>query len=105
MWKGVQLASEQALQDIPCAIVTYYSDTQSPAIPALAIAIGSNVFIYRNLRPYYKFALPKEVPHEEEKTIWYDAFAVTDAFNIVTHCGAFALPCAILTSNMANDLH
>ena len=98
----MQLASEQALQDIPSAIVTYYSDSQSAALPALAIAIGSNVFIYRNLRPYYKFALPKEVVHEEEKTIWYDTCAVADAFNISHQCTARSFADCCFESDRAN---
>ena len=57
--------------DVPCAIASFYADAQSPRIPALAVAIGPNVFIYRNLRPYYKFTLPLDVVSEIEKTVWY----------------------------------
>ena len=35
------------------------------------MAVGPNVFIYRNLRPYFKFTLPLEVVNELEKTVWY----------------------------------
>ena len=70
VWKGTQLASEHALLDVPCAIASFYADAQSPRIPALAVAIGPNVFIYRNLRPYFKFTLPLDIVSETEKTIW-----------------------------------
>eukprot|EP00951_Prasinocladus_malaysianus_P003051 scaffold21689_cov19-Prasinocladus_malaysianus.AAC.1 len=39
-------------------------------LPALAVASGCNVFIFRNLRPYYKFVIPAEEAHPEEKKIW-----------------------------------
>ncbi|KAL3141002.1 Bardet-Biedl syndrome 1 protein, variant 2 [Trebouxia sp. C0010 RCD-2024] len=74
VWKGTQLASEHALLDIPCAITSFYADAQSPRIPALAVAVGPNVFIYRNLRPYFKFTLPLDVVSEVEKTIWQQVY-------------------------------
>eukprot|EP00951_Prasinocladus_malaysianus_P005795 scaffold40843_cov21-Prasinocladus_malaysianus.AAC.1 len=43
---------------------------QEAELPALAVASGCNVFIFRNLRPYYKFVIPAEEAHPEEKKIW-----------------------------------
>ncbi len=31
---------------------------------------GSNIYIYRNMRPYYKAVLPPENVNTEEKDIW-----------------------------------
>ncbi len=70
VWKGTQLASEHELLDVPCAIASFYTDSQSPRIPSLAVAVGANVFIYRNLRPYFKFTLPPEVISDVERTLW-----------------------------------
>lgn len=65
------MASEHTLRDIPCAIASFYADAQSPRIPALAVAVGANVFIYRNLRPYFNFTLPLETVSDMERTVWY----------------------------------
>lgn len=85
VWKGIQLTSEQSLHDTPCASVSYYSDAHTPRVPALAVATGSHVFIYRNLRPYYRFSLPKEVPHEEERTVWYLHYPLQTTVHIPVH--------------------
>lgn len=65
------MASEHMLVDIPSAATSFYADDQTPRIPALAVAVGPNVFIYRNLRPYFKFTLPPETVSDVEKTVWY----------------------------------
>lgn len=36
----------------------------------MAVASGPYVFIYRNLRPYFKFTLPSVTVSEEEKGVW-----------------------------------
>lgn len=38
------------------------------ALPNLAVAVGPNVFIYRRMRPYFKFTVPVQAPSEEEKS-------------------------------------
>ena len=65
------MASEHSLVNIPSAATSLYADDQTPRIPALAVAVGPNVFIYRNLRPYFKFTLPPETVSEVEKAVWY----------------------------------
>ena len=50
--------SEHALLDFPSSLATFYSDQNKPQTPCVAVAAGPYVFIYRNLRPYYKFTLP-----------------------------------------------
>jgi len=34
------------------------------------VAAGAHIFIYRNLRPYYKFVLPPENVNTEEQDVW-----------------------------------
>mmetsp|Transcript_47681 Transcript_47681/g.152835 ORF Transcript_47681/g.152835 Transcript_47681/m.152835 type:complete len:596 (+) Transcript_47681:319-2106(+) len=70
VWRGTTLSSEHALLDLPVAIATFYSDASQPRLPALAVASGSNIFIYRNLRPYYKFTLPPVVIDPSEAEVW-----------------------------------
>ncbi|GLC45690.1 Bardet-Biedl syndrome 1 protein [Pleodorina starrii] len=70
VWKGTQKASEHQLLDTPVAICSFISDNSQPRLPALAVAAGSHIYIYRNLRPYYKFVLPPENVNTEEQDIW-----------------------------------
>ena len=44
--------------DLPTGVVTFYMDTTDPRTPAVAVAAGPFVYVYKNLRPYFKFALP-----------------------------------------------
>jgi Bardet-Biedl syndrome 1 protein len=45
-------------------------DESSPKTPAIAIASGPHIFIYRNLRPYYKFTLPPLQIETLENETW-----------------------------------
>lgn len=70
VWKGTALQSEHNLLEAPAGICPFYSDLASPRIPALGVAAGPFVFIYRNLRPYYKFTLPLVVLDAREVQVW-----------------------------------
>ncbi|GIL69347.1 hypothetical protein Vretimale_13465 [Volvox reticuliferus] len=70
VWKGTQKASEHQLLDTPVAICSFISDNSQPRLPALAVAAGSHIYVYRNLRPYSKFMLPSENVNTEEQDIW-----------------------------------
>ena len=50
--------SEHFLLEEPVAVCVYFTDSRQPHTPAVAVAGGGFVFIYRNLRPYFKFSLP-----------------------------------------------
>ncbi|OQS06492.1 bardet-Biedl syndrome 1 family protein [Thraustotheca clavata] len=70
MYKGNSFISEQAILGVPVALCVFYSDTVRPRMPSIAVASGPSIYIYRNMRPYYKFSLPPlEVPAEEQ-TLW-----------------------------------
>ncbi len=49
---------ETPLLDLPTGVRTFYMDTTDPRTPAVAVASGSFVYVYKNLRPYFKFTLP-----------------------------------------------
>ena len=44
--------------DLPTGVCTFYMDTTDPHTPAVAVASGAFVYVYKNLRPYFKFTLP-----------------------------------------------
>lgn len=58
VYRGTALSSESALLDLPTGLVSFFMDLHEPHIPAVAVASGPCVYIYKNLRPYFKFTLP-----------------------------------------------
>jgi Bardet-Biedl syndrome 1 protein len=68
VFKDTSLLSEHAIMDIPVAMAAFISDVSSP--PSIAVASGSYVFIYRNLRPYLKFTLPPVQLESAELDVW-----------------------------------
>ena len=58
---------------MPTSIASFCTDKHVPRTPAVAVASGPFVFIYRNLRPYYKFTLPSIPVDEEEDALWEKA--------------------------------
>ncbi len=52
---GTELVHEVHLLDLPTAVCTFMMDTNEPAV---AVSSGTNVFIYKTIRPYFKFTLP-----------------------------------------------
>jgi len=72
VWKGTALQSEHNLLEPAVAIAPFYSDLSTPRLPALAVAAGPFVFIYRNLRPYYKFTIPPVDINPQEADVWAD---------------------------------
>lgn len=70
VFKGTALCSEHLLLDVPVAMCAFYSDRAEPRTPSVAVAAGPFVFIYRNLRPYYKVKLPHIDIAEEEAAVW-----------------------------------
>ena len=45
-------------------------DNTEPRIPAVAVASGPHIYIYKNMRPYFKFTLPTLEIHPAEKELW-----------------------------------
>ena len=59
VFRGTGVSSVHPLLDQPVAAAVFYPDAAAPRTPAVAVAAGPVVFIYRNLRPYLKFTLPQ----------------------------------------------
>ncbi|EKX46920.1 hypothetical protein GUITHDRAFT_70223, partial [Guillardia theta CCMP2712] len=74
VYKGINLISELALLDTPSAICPFYAEQKagggSERIPSIAVACGQFIFIYKKLRPNFKFALPAPQVSEEELNVW-----------------------------------
>ena len=81
VYKGTVLLSENVLLDAPVAICAFYPEAKKPNLPSVAVAAGPFVFIYRNMRPYYKFTLPYLAVDKRESAAWAAQEANTDSDN------------------------
>ena len=70
VYKGTQMVSENTIIDLPTGVVAFHMDQNEPRIPAVAVASGSHIYIYKNMRPYFKFTLPTLDIHPVEKELW-----------------------------------
>ena len=59
-------------------------DQTEPRIPAIAVASGTQIYIYKNLKPYFKFQLPSLEVHPVEKELWAGAAAAEHNLDLAT---------------------
>ena len=70
VFKGTNLMVESSIIDLPTGLVTFYMDTNEPRTPAVAVASGPYIYVYKNLRPYFKFTLPPLEVNSVEQDLW-----------------------------------
>ncbi|CAG0887953.1 unnamed protein product, partial [Darwinula stevensoni] len=97
VYKGTALTADLTLLDLPTAIVAFHMNTSEPKLPglfacqpctsdasfmwlngaqqllfpsAIAVASGSYIYIYKNLKPYFKFTLPSLDVNSTEQDLW-----------------------------------
>ncbi|AWP18219.1 putative Bardet-Biedl syndrome 1 protein [Scophthalmus maximus] len=73
VFRGTALLSESTLLDLPAGLVAFFMDLHEPRIPAVAVASGPCVYVYKNLRPYFKFTLPGLEVNSLEQDVWQQA--------------------------------
>ena len=73
IFKGTSVIAEHLLLGTPVAVCSFYTDLHRPRTPAVAVASGCHVFIYRNMRPYFKFSLPPVEIDDKERELWESA--------------------------------
>ncbi|XP_042295792.1 Bardet-Biedl syndrome 1 protein isoform X2 [Sceloporus undulatus] len=73
VYQGIGLLSENALPDLPVSVATFLMEQHEPRMPAVAVASGPFVYVYKNLRPYFKFTLPPMELNPMEKSVWEQA--------------------------------
>eukprot|EP00762_Andalucia_godoyi_P003668 ANDGO_00627.mRNA.1 Bardet-Biedl syndrome 1 protein homolog len=72
VFKGTSLVHEKGLLDTPIAIAAYYMDYATPRRPVVAVAAGGNVFLYKNLEPFYKYSIPAVKLSDDEMRVWQE---------------------------------
>ena len=70
VWQGLNICADLKLLDSPTALCSFYPDSATPRVPSVAVAAGAFIYIYRNLKPYYKFTMPIREVHVREETAW-----------------------------------
>ncbi|VDK84525.1 unnamed protein product [Litomosoides sigmodontis] len=70
VFRGLQLIGENVLSDLPSAIVSFNNENVQPNLSSLAVACGSSILIYKNLKPFYKFTPPSLEINEDEAEAW-----------------------------------
>nr|XP_030689348.1 Bardet-Biedl syndrome 1 protein isoform X9 [Globicephala melas] len=82
--KGPTVLSESPLPALPAAAATFLMEQHEPRTPALALASGPCVYVYKNLRPYFKFSLPQLPPNPLEQDLWNQAKEAQDRIDPLT---------------------
>lgn len=73
VFKGPTVQSEIPLPGLPTAATSFLMELHEPRTPALAVASGPCVYLYKNLRPYFKFTLPSLPTNPLEVDLWNQA--------------------------------
>ncbi|CAL8261764.1 unnamed protein product [Arctogadus glacialis] len=73
VYRGTALMNESTLLDLPTGLVSFLMDLHEPRIPAIAVASGPFIYVYKNLRPYFKFTLPSLEINALEQDVWQQA--------------------------------
>ncbi|MBN3287118.1 BBS1 protein, partial [Polyodon spathula] len=73
VYKGTTLMTENALLDLPTGLTAFLMDQNEPRTPAIAVASGPFIYVYKNLRPYFKFTLPPLEVNSLELEVWSQA--------------------------------
>ncbi|XP_054167725.1 Bardet-Biedl syndrome 1 protein homolog [Oppia nitens] len=73
VYRGTTLHTESTLVDIPSGIAVFYTEGQDPQSPAIAVASGSYLYVYKNMKPFYKFCLPTHEVNPTEMDAWLQA--------------------------------
>lgn len=69
-YRGTSLITQQDLVEPPAALCAFYSDSGATKTPSVAVACGACVYIYRNMRPFYKFTVPEARLGVMESEVW-----------------------------------
>lgn len=70
VYKGTALVVENALLDVPVSLCINVEQSTGPRYPSVAVAAGSHIFMYRQLRPFKKWSCPYVEISPVETDIW-----------------------------------
>ncbi|XP_053981341.1 Bardet-Biedl syndrome 1 protein homolog isoform X1 [Hylaeus anthracinus] len=83
VYKGGDQITEHSMMDLPCGVVGFYTENGEPRSSVLAVGASSSVYIFKNMRPYFKYCLPTIDVHPKEREIWHKASS-EEELNVLT---------------------
>lgn len=75
VYRGGTVVSNSPLKEMPTGIVAFYMTGELKRVPAVAVASGASVFVYKNLKPFFKFTLPTMDIDSKESDAWAHAYS------------------------------
>ncbi|VDO39820.1 unnamed protein product [Onchocerca flexuosa] len=73
IFKGFQVIVDNLLSDLPSALISFNNENVQPNPSSLALACETTILIYKNLKPFYKFATPPLEINKDEAEAWRQA--------------------------------
>lgn len=70
VYEGTNLRMEKTILDFPTGIAAIYIDNHVPKTPAIILASGQSVFVYKNMTPLYKHTLKTLPVCQREQEYW-----------------------------------
>ncbi|CAG9460730.1 unnamed protein product [Pedinophyceae sp. YPF-701] len=77
VFRGTSVIGEHPMAGIPTCVHSFFGEVAPSAaagvpagVPHVAVAIEGSLYVYRMMRPYYKFVVPLPEVSTEEKTLW-----------------------------------
>uniref|UniRef100_A0A674HJL6 Bardet-Biedl syndrome 1 N-terminal domain-containing protein n=1 Tax=Taeniopygia guttata TaxID=59729 RepID=A0A674HJL6_TAEGU len=69
--RGAGSISSLALPEAPAGLGAFFGGPGGG--PSVVVAAGSSLYVFRNLRPFFKFSLPPRPPEPLERDLWLQA--------------------------------
>lgn len=57
------------MMDPPCGVVGLYTENGESRSCVVAVGAGANVYVYKNMRPFFKYCLPYIDAHPKEREV------------------------------------
>ncbi|XP_076676862.1 BBSome complex member BBS1-like isoform X2 [Andrena cerasifolii] len=83
VYKGGDQITEHSMVYPPCGVVGFYTENGEARSSVVAVGAGSSVYIFKNMRPYFKYRLPHVDVHPKEREIWRKA-GLEEELNMLT---------------------
>ncbi|KAM0729737.1 BBSome complex member BBS1 [Formica fusca] len=83
VYKGGDQVTEHNMIDPPCGVVGFYTENGEIRSSVMAVGAGASVYIFKNMRPFFKYCLPHIDAHPKEREIWHKC-GLDEELNVLT---------------------
>ncbi|KAH9601879.1 Bardet-Biedl syndrome 1 [Trypanosoma melophagium] len=68
---GTSMITQLRLPSVPSSLTTFYAESgEDVQLPVIAVACGPYIFMYRNMKPLYRFTVPSVELDEVDLAVW-----------------------------------